>query len=153
MSRRFATALATGLGIGLLVAPAGAAPKAVEKSFAVNIPVPFSGATSDPLAPVACSGEALPGSEHIENVKLTGPGTLKVEVTGFLGDWDIALNDTKGKRLAEGDNASVTPTNMSTGTVVEKLVYKVKKAGDVQIVVCNFAGGPNGKGKYVFTAK
>jgi len=153
MSRRLVPALAAGIGIAALVAPAGAAPKPVEKSFAVNIPVPLSGATSDPLAPVACSGESLPGSEHLETVKLTGPGTLKVDVTGFIGDWDIALQDAKGKRLAEGDNASVTPTNMSTGSVVEKLVYKAKKAGEVQIIVCNFLGGATGTGKYVFTAK
>ncbi|HVE63206.1 MAG TPA: hypothetical protein VNB94_05340 [Mycobacteriales bacterium] len=151
MSRRLVPALAAGIGIAALVAPAAAAPKAVEKSFTVNIPVPFSGATSDPLAPVACAGAPLPMSTHLETVKIAGPGTLKVEVTGFLGDWDIALQDGKGKRLAEGDNASVTPTNMSTGSVVEKLVYKAKKAGDVQIIVCNFLGGPTGKGKYVFT--
>ena len=153
MSRRLVPAIAAGIGIAALIAPAAAAPKAIEKSFAVNIPVPLSGATGDPLAPVACSGESLPGSEHLETVKLPGAGTLKVEVTGFLGDWDIALQDTKGKRLAEGDNASVTLTNMSTGSIVEKLVYKAKKAGDVQIIVCNFLGSATGTGKYTFTAK
>ena len=100
----------------------------------------------------ACTPELeTPQSTHVEAFKAPAAGTLKVEVTGFLGDWDIALDDAKGKRLAEGDNASVTPTNMSTGSVVEKLTYKVKKAGDLQIIVCNFAGGPSGKGKYTFT--
>lgn len=153
MSRRLVPAIAVSFAIAALVVPAAAGPKPIEKSFAVNIPVPFSGATSDPMAPVACFGEPLPMSQHLETVKLPGAGTLKVEVTGFLGDWDIALQDSKGKRLAEGDNASVTPTNMSTGSIVEKLVYKAKKAGDVQIIVCNFAGGATGTGKYVFTAK
>lgn len=151
MSKRLVTVLAAGIGIGVLVVPAGAAGKTVEKTFSINIPVPLSGATSDPLAPVACAGEALPGSQHLESVTLPAAGTLKVDVTGFQGDWDIALADDKGKRVAEGDNASVTPTNMSTGSVVEKLVYKAKKAGKVQIIVCNFLGGPSGTGKYVFT--
>jgi hypothetical protein len=40
---------------------------------------------------------------------------------------------------------------MNDGTLVEKLTFKVKKAAALEIVVCNFAGGPTGKGKYVFT--
>ncbi|HVF20553.1 MAG TPA: hypothetical protein VNA14_09950, partial [Mycobacteriales bacterium] len=100
----------------------------------------------------ACSAAVeAPQSVHVESFKAPAAGTLKVEVTGFLGDWDLALNDGKAKRLAEGDNASVTPTSMSTGSIVEKLSYKVKKAGDLVIVVCNFAGGPTGSGKYTFT--
>ena len=148
---RLVPALAIGAGIAVLVAPAGAAPKTIEKSFSMNIPVP-GGAISDPQAGVACAPAAeTPSSTHYEEFAAPAPGTLKVEVTGFVGDWDIALDDGKGKRVAEGDNASVTPTNMSTGSVVEKLTYKVKKAGDLVIVVCNFAGGPTGTGKYTFT--
>lgn len=148
---RLTPAVAVGAGIAVLVAPAIAAPKSTTKSFDVAIPVP-GGAISNPTAGSACSPEVeTPQSTHVESFKAPAAGTLKVEVTGFVGDWDIALNDGKGKRLAEGDNASVTPTNMSTGSVVEKLTYKVKKAGDLRIIVCNFAGGASGKGKYTFT--
>ncbi len=148
---RLLPAVALGAGIAVLVAPASAAPKPIAKSFDVAMAVP-GGAISNPTGTQACSPAAeTPQSMHVESFKAPAAGTLKVEVTGFLGDWDLALNDGKGKRVAEGDNASVTPTNMSTGSVVEKLTYKVKKAGDLRIIVCNFAGGPTGKGRYVFT--
>ena len=152
MSRlRLVPVVALGAGIAVLVAPAIAAPKTISKSFSVNIPVP-GGAISDPTASSMCTPAAeAPQSRHLETFKAPGAGTLKVEVTGFVGDWDLALDDGKGKRVAEGDNASVTPTSMSTGDIVEKLTYKVKKAGDLSIVVCNFAGGPTGTGKYKFT--
>ena len=149
---RLVPAIAIGAGIAVLVAPAlAAAPKPITKSFAVNIPVP-GGAISDPTSTSACApATEAPSSMHREAFTAPAAGTLKVEVTGFVGDWDLALSDGKAKRLAEGDNASVTPTNMSTGAVVEKLTYKVKKAGDLVIIVCNFAGGPTGTGKYTFT--
>ena len=153
MSRRMLVPLAALglLGAGMAL-PADAAPKTIEKSFTATIPVPLAGATSDPTAPVACAGAVapFPMSSHVESFSAPAAGTLKVQVTGFIGDWDIAL-DSGGKRMAEGDNASVTPTNMSTGTVVEKLSFKVKKAAKLDIIVCNFLGGPNGTGKYVFT--
>ena len=150
--RRVIPAVALAVVSAGLAVPAEAAPKTIEKSFSATIPVPLAGATSDPTAPVACAGAVapFPMSSHVESFSAPAAGTLKVEVTGFVGDWDIAL-DSNGKRIAEGDNASVTPTNMSTGSIVEKLTYKVKKAGDLDIIVCNFAGGPNGTGKYVFT--
>lgn len=143
--------------VGLAVAscavalPAAAAPKTITKSFDVNIPVPMAGSTGSISA--ACSQGSLPelpaGSVHIEEFAAPAPGTLKVEVTGFMGDWDMAL-DVAGKRAAEGAGTT-TPDNMSTGSSVEKLTYKVKKAGSVEIVVCNFVGGPTGTGKYTFT--
>ena len=149
--RRLVPVVALGAGVALLVAPALAAPKPITKSFAVSIPVP-GGAISNPTATTACAAAVeAPSSVHREAFKAPGAGVLKVEVTGFVGDWDVALDDGKAKRLAEGDNASVTPTSMSTGSIVEKLTYKVKKAGDLVIVVCNFAGGPTGTGKYTFT--
>ena len=152
MSRQVVPLVALAVMTAALAAPADAAPKTIEKSFDVTIPVPLAGATSDPTAPVACSGAVapFPMSSHVESFKAPAAGTLKVEVTGFVGDWDVAL-DSGGKRLAEGDNASVTPTSMSTGSIVEKLTYKVKKPGKLDIQVCNFLGGPTGSGKYTFT--
>jgi hypothetical protein len=148
---RLLPVVALGAGIAVLAAPAMAAPKPITKAFSVSIPVP-GGAISDPTGTTACAAVTeAPSSVHREAFKAPAAGTLKVEVTGFVGDWDLALNDGKGKRLAEGDNATVTPTSMSTGSLVEKLTYKVKKAGDLVIVVCNFAGGPTGNGKYTFT--
>jgi hypothetical protein len=151
MAARLVMPVALVVGAALAL-PAGAAPKPIEKSFDVSIPVPLAGATSSPTAPVSCSGAVplLPMSVQVESFTAPAAGTLKVEVTGFMGDWDLAL-DSGGKRLAEGDNASVTPTSMSTGSIVEKLTYKVKKPGKLDIQVCNFLGGPTGKGKYTFT--
>jgi len=148
---RLLPVVALGAGIAVLAAPAGAAPKTITKSFDIAIAVP-GGAVSDPMGTSACAAVAeAPQSVHRESFKAPAAGTFKVEVTGFVGDWDLALNDGKGKRVAEGDNASVTPTAMSTGSTVEKLTYKVKKAMDLQLVVCNFLGGPRGTGKYTFT--
>ncbi|HVE63199.1 MAG TPA: hypothetical protein VNB94_05305 [Mycobacteriales bacterium] len=150
MSRRGVVQWSALAAVGMLLAvPAGAAPKTIEKSFAVAIPVPLLGSTGS--ISVACNdgGHVVPGTTHREAFAAPGAGTLVVEVTGFVGDWDLAL-DVAGKRLAEG-SGTVTPTSMSDGSLVEKLKFKVKKAGKVEIVVCNFAGGPSGKGKYVFT--
>jgi hypothetical protein len=150
--------LVTGLVAGVAVAPSFAAPKPkpkpITKSWAINIPVPGSGATSSPTAPEACGGQVTPPqSQQAETFKVPAAGILKVDVTDYLGDWDIVITDDKGKRLVEGNNASSTPDKMSTPQTpyVEKATYKPKKAMTVKIVVCNFLGGATGKGKYTFT--
>ena len=151
MSRLLVSAAAIGIAAGALALPADAAPKTIEKSFAVTIPVPLLGSVGNING--ACTGNPagadVPNNMHVETFTAPAAGQLKVEVTGFVGDWDMAL-ESGGKRLAEGDG-SVTPTSMSTGSIVEKLTFKIKKAGEYDIVVCNFVGGPTGTGKYVFT--
>jgi hypothetical protein len=148
-SARLVPAIALGAGLAVLVAPATAAPakKPITKSFAVTIPVPVG----DPTATQACVGPEIPGNRHVEKFKAPAIGSLKLEVTGFVGDWDVAILDAKGKRVAEGDNASAAGTAMSTGSTVERATLKVKKPGDYQLVVCNFTGSPSGTGKYTFT--
>lgn len=70
-------------------------------------------------------------------------GRLKVDIE-FVGDWALAMRDKKkGTRLAESDGASPeTPESMDV---------KFKRATEVFIDSCNFAGGPTAKGSYVFT--
>ena len=153
MSRRLlVSAAVVGMAAGALALPADAAPKTITKSFDVSIPVPMlgsAGSTSGACAQGDVPDAASTGSVHVEELSAPAAGTLKVEVTGFYGDWDMAL-EADGKRVAEG-SGTVTPTAMSTGSIVEKLTYKAKKAGTLEIVVCNFVGGPTGKGKYTFT--
>ena len=151
MSRRPVGLLGVALACGAMVLPADAAPKTIEKSFDVTIPVPLLGSVGDIEG--ACTGNPagadVPNNVHVETFSAPAAGQLKVEVTGFVGDWDMAL-ESGGKRLAEG-SGTTTPTIMSTGSTVEKLTYKVKKPGEYDIVICNFVGGPTGTGKYVFT--
>lgn len=135
---------------GMLAAPAGAAPKQIKKSFDVLIPVPLRGYLSM-SEPVQCApgGPGSFGSSHWEPFRAPAAGTLQVEVTGFAGDWDVVLF-VAGDRVAEG-GPTRTPTQMSDGSVVERLTYRFTKRGEGEIKICNFAGSPSGKGKYVFT--
>ena len=147
---RLVPAVALGAGLAVLVSPATAAPKKpITKSFAVTIPVPVG----DPQATQACAGPEVPGNRQVETFKAPAAGTLKFETSGFYGDWDMVILDGKGKRVAEGDNAAATGTSPNTGNISEKATLKVKKAMDLQLVVCNFAGSPSGTGKYTFTYK
>ena len=152
-SARLIPALAVGTGLAVLVAPATAAPKKpITKSFDLTMPVPLAGTAQDPTAAVACGGAANPpSSTQLEKFKAPAAGVLKVEMTGYYGDWDFTVRDAKGKTLSHSDNASVTPTSMSTGNIPEKATVKIKKAGEIQMLFCNFLGGPTGKGKYTFT--
>lgn len=150
MTRRVLPPVAFGLLVAALAVPASAGPKPIEKKFDVTIPAPMLGSTGSISVGCAAGPADSAASTHREKFTAPGTGTLKVEVTGFVGDWDIAL-DAAGKRVAEGDNASSVDGNPSTGTTVEKLTFKVKKAGPLEIIVCNFVGGPSGKGKYTFT--
>jgi hypothetical protein len=147
-SARLVPAIALGAGLAVLVSPATAAPKKpITKSFDILVPVPVG----DPLATTACSSPDVPLNRQVEKFKAPAVGLLKLEVSGFYGDWDVAIFDAKGRRVAEGDNASAIDSRPSTGAIVEKATLKVKKPGEYQIVICNFAGGPTGKGKYTFT--
>ena len=124
--------------------------KPISKSFEATGLVPYA-------PPGGSMCEALPDPDvqvdrHIETFKAPEAGTFAAEITGFVGDYDMVLLDDKGSELARSDNAAGTSSgNPSTGDIVEKLKYKVKKAMNVHLHVCNFAGGPQVEGSYVFT--
>lgn len=144
-SARLLPVIALGSGVAVLVSPATAAPKKpITKSFSVSIPVPFPAnqATS------ACETSTKGPSEHNEVVKVPAAGMLDIQVTEITGDWDMVVTNAKGQVIAEG--AGVNSPNVDTGNT-ERAKVKVKKADTLTIQICNFAGGPTGKGKYTFT--
>lgn len=124
--------------VGVVAAtPGTAAPKPTEKRYtAAASPDP------SPNAEGGCS-RGIPGGEHIEPFKVTAPGKLVVEMTGFQGDWDLCVFDKSGKLLGS-----------STGFVeatTETVSIKFKKVADITIVSQNLIGGATAAMKYVYT--
>lgn len=121
--------------IGVTAAGALAAPKEMKGSF-------DAAAAPDPTATAGEVCQGLNPSGRFEvPLKVPGAGKLKVDLA-FTGDWDLTLEDKKGNILAESA-AFEAPT--------ETISVKFKKAAEVVIVACNFAGGPTAKGQYLFT--
>lgn len=120
--------------LGVTAAGSLAAPKETKGEFT-------AAASPDPSSS-DCKG-ALASARSLVPLKLPAAGKFKVELTGFLGDWDLAVEGKGGAVLGA-----------STGFVdatTETIQIKVKKAMDVTIVACNYAGGPTARGSYVFT--
>lgn len=120
------------------LAPAVAAPKPITKTYEVGPltpdPTPIAGDICDPVTPTAI---------HSEPFKVPSAGTLKVDID-FVGDWALAMRDEKkGSRLAESDGTSPETD--------ESMQVKFKRATDVLIDSCNFAGGPTATVTLVFT--
>ena len=134
-------AAATVAAPGALAAP----PKPITKTYAVTAPTPdptnWAGDAGVDVYSVCAMN--VPGSYQIEEFKVPGPGTLKVELSKFTGDWDELLLDSKGNELTYGGASDVTG--------VEVMQAKFKKADTVQIIACNWAGGPTGEVTYTFT--
>jgi hypothetical protein len=87
-----------------------------------------------------------PAAQHNEPFSVPFAGTLKVDLSGFQGDWDLALY-SNGKLLAK--SAQELTDDPQTA---EKMTVKLKKAGQkLEIRACNFAGGPTANVKYVHT--
>ncbi|HVE98294.1 MAG TPA: hypothetical protein VNA12_03860 [Mycobacteriales bacterium] len=145
MSRRMLAPVAV---VGVLAAalglPAEAAPPPITKTYTVTL-LPFPNASWGS----ACQEKSSIPSDHHEEFAAPAPGTLKVVMSDFQGDFDGAIVDPKGKYLAASDNAAATP-NTSPG-IKETITYKVKKAQPLVIRVCNFLASPSAKVTYTFT--
>ncbi|HVE97881.1 MAG TPA: hypothetical protein VNA12_01740 [Mycobacteriales bacterium] len=116
--------------------------KPIEKSYTATAPTPDP--TNYSMTGYSVCAQNVPQSFHIEEFTAPEPGTLKAELTGYVGDWDFLLVDDKGRELA---NSGLTAFMGEP----EKMTYKFKKPGTVSIIACNWAGGPTGKVKYTFT--
>ena len=145
MSRRTLVPVAV---VGVLAAalglPAEAAPPPITKTYSVTL-LPFPQAQWGS----ACQEKSPIPSDHEEPFKAPAPGTLKVVISDFNGDFDGAVVDSTGKYLAASDNAAATP-NTSPG-IKESITYKVKKPQDLLIRVCNFLASPQATVTYTFT--
>jgi type 1 fimbria pilin len=144
--RRVATVATVGLLIAGAYAPATAAPKKkpITKTYDLML-LPVQASPTD-----ACATPELEGiSVDTQKITPTGPGFLSVKVTGYYGDWDIAVKDAEGTEIAKG-SGNDTP-NPGAGT--ETFEMKFKKAEPLQIAICNFAGTPQGTATYTYTYK
>lgn len=123
--------------VGVTAASSMAAPKQTKGTF-------DAAATPDPTptAGEVCQGLTPTGRFEVP-LKIPAAGKLKVELTGFEGDWDLTLEDAKGKVLASSAGFVEATT--------ETYQVKFKKPATVTIVACNFLGGPTAAGSYVFT--
>jgi hypothetical protein len=132
------------------LAPAVAAPqpKPVKHSYEATAPVPdptpFTGQTGGNCSPT------LDDAKHEEPFKMPFAGTLTVDLTGFQGDWALAVLDAKGEKLADHDN------DVLAGEAVDapsQIILKVKKPTELIIRACNFAGGPTAQVDILATPK
>lgn len=124
--------------VGVTAASSLAAPKEMKGTFdAAASPDPT------PTAPgrEVCQG-LNPSSRFEVPLKVPAAGKLKVDLTGFLGDWDLTLESKSGAVMAQSAEFVEATT--------ETIQVKFKKASEVVIVACNFAGGPTAKGSFVF---
>lgn len=132
------------LAAGASVAADAAPRKPITKTYTATAPLPDPSNYAEQSYSVCA--QAVPQSFHVEEFKAPAAGKLKVELTGFQGDWDLLMLDGKGAELANsGGTQPVDPA-------VETMTVKVKKAGAIyKIIACNWAGGPTGTVKYTFT--
>ncbi|HVE98599.1 MAG TPA: hypothetical protein VNA12_05405 [Mycobacteriales bacterium] len=122
---------------GALALPSAAAPpKPITKTYTVTA------APSGIGLAIYCNGFPTPTDKHSEPFKAPAKGTLKVKISGHVGDWDGLLLDAAGERIAEA-------ATMGAGD--EAYTYKFKKAADVTLMTCNVIGGPTTTVTYTFT--
>jgi hypothetical protein len=152
MHRRTVVNVAVIAAVGVsLGAPAFAgAKKPITKT------VSYTDATADPTGNVSvdkkgledeslhCSAGKLPSNEKGITFAAPAPGSLKVAISGFQGDWSLQIRDAKGKVLAGDD---VNPPDF------EMVTAKIKTKGNYVIFPCNMGGTPLASVKYTFTFK
>jgi len=102
-------------------------------------PDPTGGGIGDP--PTGICGGKLP-AEKGAPVKFPSAGKIKMELSGFQGDWGLALRDDKGKLIA-GDDQNPPAT--------EVVSTKIKKAGTYALQGCNLGGTSLATIKWTFT--
>ncbi|MFN2626850.1 MAG: hypothetical protein ABR520_12300, partial [Mycobacteriales bacterium] len=85
--------------------------------------------------------------EHLHPFKAPAPGVLDVVLTGYMGDWDLAIRDSDGDNAGESGSNAMPPVTPGD----EEAVVKVKRAADFTIVACNWGGGPTATVKLTFT--
>ena len=126
--------------VGVVALPSWAESKAgakpVKGTFAANgLPDPSADAFE------TCQGLS-PASRFEVPFSVPAAGKLNVELAGYTGDWDLALEDEAGTALA---------TSAGFDVPKESIQVKLKKATKVVIVACNFVGGPSAAGSFTYT--
>ena len=151
MNRTLAYSVVGLASVGLLASPAMAKhKKPITKTYSVTAPTP------DPTnylnevgaANYSVCNQVVPQSFHKEAFKAPEAGTLKVEMTGFTGDWDLLLLNGKGSEIGSGGASDL---GSPATPAAEKTTIKIKKPDTISIIACNWAGGPTATVKYTFT--
>lgn len=125
------------VGIAALALPGAAAPpKPITKTYTATAAPSGLGLTA------YCTGLPTTTDKHFEGFKAPAAGTLKVALSGAVGDWDAFLLDATGEILAESANL---------GPGDEGYSHKIKKAATFSLLSCNGAGGPTASVTYTFT--
>ena len=138
-----AASLTAVLAVGSLAPALAAPPKPVTKSYVATA---FPPDPSHAAVTTGICNTTNPVSQHNEPFTVPFAGTLVVDMTGFQGDWDLALYN--GTALVASSAQDLTADPQSP----EKMTVKLKKAGQkLSIRACNFAGGPTANVKYVHT--
>ncbi|HWL35145.1 MAG TPA: hypothetical protein VNQ77_03030 [Frankiaceae bacterium] len=146
--------LAGALAATALAGTATAAPKKkpITKSYDASAasPDPTNWA-NDAGGGYSVCAQRVPGSFHTHTFTAPALGKINIKVTGFTGDWDVLITDSKGTEIAAGGSSGInTPDAPTAGD--ESVTLKIKKAkSKINIITCNWVGGPSAKVKYVFT--
>lgn len=125
------------VAVGALALPSSAAPpKPITKTYTATAAPSGLGLTS------YCDSLPTTHDKHREAFAAPAPGTLKVALSGAVGDWDVMLLDA-------ADSTLVMSANLGPGD--ESYSHKIKKAGAFTILSCNGLGGPTATVTYTFT--
>jgi hypothetical protein len=122
-----------------------APPKKFSKTYTTTTPMPDP-TNFNPQAKYSVCEQTVPGSFNTEPVKIPGKGMLHVELTGYVGDYDLLLMDVDKEELANSGQTAV----QGEPEIVD---VSFKKPTTVYIVNCNWAGAPTSKVSYTFTPK
>ena len=135
--------------VGLMAALPGSAlagKKTIHKEFSAG-----------PHAPIPVLSDADPngcrnGEEGVHKTtvpfKAPGKGVLSVGIDTFDGDWDLYVLSKSGSVLAASDASQLQGSPQE-----ENISMRLGKKQAVQIVACNWAGGPTASGHYMYKYK
>ncbi len=137
-------------------APASAAtkkkPKPITKTHQATAAAPDPTNHLNEVQPgYSVCAQRVPQSFQTFTFKAPAIGKLNVKLTGFTGDWDVLILDSKGSEIGYGGNGELnTPQDPTVGN--ENTTVKIKKAKTTySLVACNWAGGNTATLTYTFT--
>ncbi|MGH2757208.1 MAG: hypothetical protein ACRDI3_05410 [Actinomycetota bacterium] len=118
--------------IGALAASPAIAGKKKKGSFSAENPLPYPGQET------GCDEGPEDLSRTTEEVKVPFNGVLTVTMENFMGDWDLFVKDDDDNLLSSG-----TGSQLQGEAAEEEVTVTVKKGMKLQIIPCNWLGGPS----------
>ena len=134
------------LVVGVMALPAFAG-KTTKGSFSAVAPVPYPNSYvdgNDAGQDCLASTEGL--SRTSKELKIPAAGKLVASMGDFQGDWDLYVFNKGGNELA-----SSHADNVQGGIVGEKLSVSIPTKQTINLVACNWSGGPTATVNYKFT--